>query len=158
MKFPGYIGYGISNHLEKLWWWCVEPLENRVYLSIFWVRFFSFFLQRYGTKADEYSEYEYKRNWLDWFTPDYIVSRPQTRRGAGLRSRGASCWPSMSPSRLSSEQRQEVAEPPASWIFTLDPHLVNTWRWVVKPVAWIYLWNHTSPTIWITKQKYLVKL
>ena len=43
-----------------------------------------------------------KRNWLDWFPPDYIVSRnkrclnlsrSQTRLGAGLRSRSASCWP-----------------------------------------------------------------
>ena len=30
----------------KLWWWCIEPLENRVYLSIFWVRcFISFYFQ-----------------------------------------------------------------------------------------------------------------
>ena len=153
MKFPGYIGYGIRNHLGKLWWWCTEPLENRVYLSIFWVLFFFNIREQ---RLDEYSEYEYKRNWLDWFRPDYIVSRSQTRRGAGLRSRSASCWPWCCHLGCL-VNRQGVAEPPASWIFTLDPHLVNTWRWVVKPVAWIYLLNHPSPTIWITKKKYLVK-
>ena len=62
MKFPGYIGYDIRNHLEKLWWWCVEHLENRVYfLAPF---FFSFFCNIRNQRLDEYSEYELKRKWL----------------------------------------------------------------------------------------------
>ena len=34
-----------------------------------------------------------KEKMIDWFTPGYIVSRSQTRRGACLHSRSVSCWP-----------------------------------------------------------------
>ena len=87
MKFPGYVGYGIRNNPENCGGDALNPLKTG-FICLFSGSVF-FNIREY--RLDGYSEYEYERNWLDRFTPDYIASRSQTRCGVGLRSRVASC-------------------------------------------------------------------
>ena len=92
MKFPGYVGYGVRNNRANCGgdiFEALNPLKTGLICLFSGSVFFN--IREYMYRLDGYSEYEHKRNWLGWFTPDYIASRSQTRCGAGLRSRGTSC-------------------------------------------------------------------